>query len=168
MMQALKFWSGEWQREITGITGYNKAIVSMEPSPILLGVGYIIGPRIASVMVGGGILDGSVSGAHDRLLRRGCSGYSAAGPAADFAVERRRDLGAVCPLHRGGRGRRRRHLEHAQRSAAHFRLGGRQPARHAIRQADGAAAWPEPIAICQCPWSWPARSVWCWRSPSRT
>jgi putative OPT family oligopeptide transporter len=56
LMQAFKFWSGEWQREITGITGYRKAFVSLEPSPILLGVGYIIGPRIASVMVGGGIL----------------------------------------------------------------------------------------------------------------
>jgi putative OPT family oligopeptide transporter len=56
LMQALKLWSGEWQRPISGITGYNKAVVSIEPSPILVGVGYIIGPRIASVMVGGGIL----------------------------------------------------------------------------------------------------------------
>jgi putative OPT family oligopeptide transporter len=56
MMQALKLWSDDWRRPITGVTGYNKAIVSLEPSPILLGVGYIIGPRIASVMVGGGIL----------------------------------------------------------------------------------------------------------------
>jgi putative OPT family oligopeptide transporter len=56
LMQALKLWPGEWLREITGITGYKKAFVSLEPSPILLGVGYIIGPRIASVMVGGGIL----------------------------------------------------------------------------------------------------------------
>ena len=55
-MQAFKFWSGEWQKAIIGITGYNKAVVSLEPSPALLGVGYIIGPRIASVMVGGGIL----------------------------------------------------------------------------------------------------------------
>jgi putative OPT family oligopeptide transporter len=55
LMQACKFWSGEWQKAITGITGYNKAIVSLEPSPALLGVGYIIGPRIASVMVAGGI-----------------------------------------------------------------------------------------------------------------
>ena len=31
-------------------------MVSLEPDPALLGVGYIIGPRIASVMVGGGIL----------------------------------------------------------------------------------------------------------------
>ena len=35
--------------------GYTKAVVSLEPSPMLLGVGYIIGPRIASVMVAGGI-----------------------------------------------------------------------------------------------------------------
>jgi uncharacterized oligopeptide transporter (OPT) family protein len=54
-MQAFKLWSGEYQRAITGITGYSKAVVSLEPSPVLLGVGYIIGPRIASVMVAGGI-----------------------------------------------------------------------------------------------------------------
>jgi putative OPT family oligopeptide transporter len=55
MMAALKFWSEAWQKSISGITGYNKAVVSLEPSPMLLGVGYIIGPRIASVMVAGGI-----------------------------------------------------------------------------------------------------------------
>jgi putative OPT family oligopeptide transporter len=56
LMQATKFWAGEWQRAITGITGYNKAVVSLEPAPALLGVGYIIGPRISSVLVGGGLL----------------------------------------------------------------------------------------------------------------
>ncbi|MBX6313420.1 MAG: oligopeptide transporter, OPT family, partial [Isosphaeraceae bacterium] len=56
LMQALKLWPGEWDRAITGIKGYHKAVVSLEPSPALLGVGYIIGPRIASVMVGGGLL----------------------------------------------------------------------------------------------------------------
>ncbi|MFO0888355.1 MAG: oligopeptide transporter, OPT family [Isosphaeraceae bacterium] len=55
-MKGLKLWPSEWDRAITGIKGYNKAIVSLEPDPALLGVGYIIGPRIASVMVGGGIL----------------------------------------------------------------------------------------------------------------
>src|SRR6185312_6883447 len=35
-MQALKFWSGEWQKAVKGITGYNKAVVSLEPSPVLL------------------------------------------------------------------------------------------------------------------------------------
>jgi putative OPT family oligopeptide transporter len=56
LMQAFKFWSGEWQKAIAGITGYRNAVVAIDPSPALLGVGYIIGPRIASVMVGGGIL----------------------------------------------------------------------------------------------------------------
>jgi putative OPT family oligopeptide transporter len=54
--QALKLWAGEWRQAVTGIQGYNKAEVSLEPAPALLGVGYIIGPRIASVMVGGGLL----------------------------------------------------------------------------------------------------------------
>src|SRR5581483_1412179 len=56
LMQATKFWAGEWQKAITGISGYTKAVVSLEPSPMLLGVGYIIGPRISSVLVGGGLL----------------------------------------------------------------------------------------------------------------
>ncbi|HWT78135.1 MAG TPA: OPT/YSL family transporter, partial [Candidatus Methylomirabilis sp.] len=56
LMKGLKLWSSEWDRAITGIKGYTKAVVSLEPDPVLLGVGYIIGPRIASVMVGGGIL----------------------------------------------------------------------------------------------------------------
>jgi putative OPT family oligopeptide transporter len=55
LMQAFKFWPDQWQKAVGGITGYNKAVVSLEPSPMLLGVGYIIGPRIASVMVAGGI-----------------------------------------------------------------------------------------------------------------
>ncbi len=55
LMQALKFWNELWQRPLSGIAGYDKAVVSLEPSPMLLGVGYIIGPRIASVMVAGGI-----------------------------------------------------------------------------------------------------------------
>jgi putative OPT family oligopeptide transporter len=56
LMQGLKIWSSEWDKAITGIRGYTKAVVAIEPAPALLGVGYIIGPRIASVMVGGGFL----------------------------------------------------------------------------------------------------------------
>ena len=56
LMQATKFWASEWKRPITRIAGYKKAVVSLEPSPMLLGVGYIIGPRISSVMVSGGII----------------------------------------------------------------------------------------------------------------
>ncbi|WP_165074004.1 OPT family oligopeptide transporter [Paludisphaera rhizosphaerae] len=56
LMQGLKLWPAEWDHAITGIKGYNKAVVALEPDPTLLGVGYIIGPRIAAVMVGGGLL----------------------------------------------------------------------------------------------------------------
>lgn len=56
LMQGLKLWSSEWEKAVTGIRGYTKAVVSLEPAPALLGVGYIIGPRIAAVMVGGGML----------------------------------------------------------------------------------------------------------------
>jgi putative OPT family oligopeptide transporter len=56
MRKALKLWSEQWDQPITGVSGYNKAVVSLESDPALLGVGYIIGPRIAAVMVGGGIL----------------------------------------------------------------------------------------------------------------
>src|SRR3954466_584652 len=45
LMQGLKFWASEWDRLVTGIPGYKKAVVALEPSPALLGVGYIIGPR---------------------------------------------------------------------------------------------------------------------------
>jgi putative OPT family oligopeptide transporter len=56
LMQGLKFWSESWEKTIGGIKGYDKAVVSLDPSPALLGVGYIIGQRIASVMVAGSIL----------------------------------------------------------------------------------------------------------------
>jgi putative OPT family oligopeptide transporter len=56
LMQALKLWTSDWKAALTGIKGYNKAEIALEPAPALLGVGYIIGPRIASVMVGGGLL----------------------------------------------------------------------------------------------------------------
>jgi putative OPT family oligopeptide transporter len=55
LMQGVKLWASEWDRAIAGIKGYSKAVVALEPSPALLGVGYIIGPRIASVMVAGGL-----------------------------------------------------------------------------------------------------------------
>lgn len=53
MMSGLKFW-----KEIPDkvLTWYQGARVAAEISPELLGVGYIIGPRVASYMFGGGIM----------------------------------------------------------------------------------------------------------------
>ena len=56
-MQGLKLWQEYPGRAIAGFRG---AVVACEASPVLLGVGYIIGPRIARVMVGGGILSALV------------------------------------------------------------------------------------------------------------
>jgi putative OPT family oligopeptide transporter len=56
MTEGLKLWPTKWEAAITGVKGYDKAVVAMDSDPTLLGVGYIIGPRIAAVMVGGGLL----------------------------------------------------------------------------------------------------------------
>ena len=49
--------SGLWRGEVsTAIPVLPKAQLGLETSPALLGVGYILGPRIAGVMVGGGLL----------------------------------------------------------------------------------------------------------------
>ena len=53
LMQGLKLWQEYPEKAIKGFAG---AVVACEASPVLLGVGYIIGTRIACVMVGGGIL----------------------------------------------------------------------------------------------------------------
>ena len=53
LMQGLELWKEIPSRAIGGFKG---AVAALEVSPALLGVGYIIGPKIASVMVGGGLL----------------------------------------------------------------------------------------------------------------
>src|ERR1044071_5837135 len=49
----MKLWNDVPERLLSWFKG---AAVSAEVSPELLGVGYIIGPRISCIMVGGGIL----------------------------------------------------------------------------------------------------------------
>ncbi len=53
MMQALKSWQEYPRRAIGQIQG---AEVALEASPLLMGVGYIIGFRISCVMAGGGLM----------------------------------------------------------------------------------------------------------------
>ena len=52
-MEACKLWQ---QYPAKAFTRYKGAVLSLDSSPILMGVGYIIGPRIASVTVAGGLL----------------------------------------------------------------------------------------------------------------
>lgn len=63
LMKALKFWPDEPSRDLTFKRGdgstafeFKGAHIALEASPALLGVGYVIGPRIASIMVAGGVL----------------------------------------------------------------------------------------------------------------
>jgi len=56
LMEAAKLWTKEPSKLITGVKGYEKAVIACDPSPALLGVGYIIGRKTASVMVAGGVL----------------------------------------------------------------------------------------------------------------
>jgi putative OPT family oligopeptide transporter len=61
-MQALHLWKEvastalSWTSAVGKTVGLKGATLSMELSPSLLGVGYIIGPKIASIMVAGGVL----------------------------------------------------------------------------------------------------------------
>ncbi|MBI4717781.1 MAG: oligopeptide transporter, OPT family [Planctomycetes bacterium] len=57
LMKALKLWLDEPHRLLKfGKLEFKGAEVALESSPALLGVGYVIGPRISCIMVGGGIL----------------------------------------------------------------------------------------------------------------
>ena len=53
VMEGLKAWQ---QYPSKALGSFKAAVVTLEASPVLLGVGYIIGFRISCVMVGGGIL----------------------------------------------------------------------------------------------------------------
>ena len=53
LMQGAKLWQ-EYPSKV--IKGYKGAVVTLEASPILMGVGYIIGYRTSCVMVSGGVL----------------------------------------------------------------------------------------------------------------
>lgn len=63
IMQAMKFWPDEPSRLLKFLRSdgstlfeFRGASVALEAKPALLGVGYVIGPRIACIMVAGGIL----------------------------------------------------------------------------------------------------------------
>ena len=55
LMQVFSFWKGTPTKEF-GESTFKGGSVSLANDPTLLGVGYIIGPRIAGLMMGGGIL----------------------------------------------------------------------------------------------------------------
>ena len=84
--------------------------VSIENNPALLGVGYIIGPRIASIMVGGGVLSYLVLIPAIKYFGSGwATPLGARDRSPDQGHERLADPESLRPLHRRRRGRSRRH-----------------------------------------------------------
>src|SRR4051812_1642115 len=55
LMQVFSFWKGTPEKQFSDTT-FKGGSVSLANDPTLLGVGYIIGPKIAGLMMGGGIL----------------------------------------------------------------------------------------------------------------
>ena len=55
LMQVFSFWKGEPEKQFSDTT-LKGGSVALENNPALLGVGYIIGPYISSIMMAGGVL----------------------------------------------------------------------------------------------------------------
>lgn len=55
LMQVFSLWKGEPEKELSDNT-LKGGSIALENNPALLGVGYIIGPYIAAIMMGGGVL----------------------------------------------------------------------------------------------------------------
>lgn len=55
LMQVFSFWNPEPHKELSDNT-IKGGSVALENNPALLGVGYIIGPRVSGIMLGGGVL----------------------------------------------------------------------------------------------------------------
>ena len=102
LMEAMKLWQQYPEKAIERFTA---AVVTLEASPVLLGVGYIIGFRTSCVMVGGRYAGGAGPGAGDRALRRQCRRTDLPRDEADQGDDARGDPASVRALHRrrGGR-----------------------------------------------------------------
>ena len=177
LMKGLKLWSSEWDKAITGIKGYTKAVVSLEPDPVLLGVGYIIGPRIASVMVGGGILTALMLTPMIAYFGDGLPEVLPPGQQKISVMSAETNLEPVCAVHRRRGGGRGWHPQHAQRPAADHLVGSGQLQRDGLEpearnsrpaMARRKTVGPGPTATSRCRWFCLAASGWWPRSPRRT
>ena len=102
--------------------------ISAEISPELLGVGYIIGPRIASIMCAGGVLAYLVLIPADQVLRRRPRRRrSRPGTMPICEMTPGRDPRRLRPLHRRRRGRRGRHHQPAALAADDLAQPARGP-----------------------------------------
>ena len=152
-MSAFKGWK-DTPEKIFGAP-FNGGSIAAEISPELLGVGYIIGPRISAIMAAGGVLSYLVLIPLIKFFGETAAGAIAPGtiPIKDMAPQDRSRR--LRPLHRRRRGGGRRHHQPvafaADDLARHpgglvgLRHGGRTGARR------GGAAPTGPVdEICRC------------------
>jgi putative OPT family oligopeptide transporter len=126
--------------------------VGMEISPELLGVGYIIGPRIASIMCAGGVLAYLVLIPMIRFFGENLAAPLAPAHSADRHHGARRHPRILRALHRGGRRGRWRHHQRDPFAADDLARVGRRAGGH-----------PEVARRCARPASkrWRARTATC-------
>ena len=117
LMAAFKLWK-DVPEKIFGAP-LKGGSISAEISPELLGVGYIIGPRIASIMMAGGVLSCLVLTPLIKFFGEGLNVVLPAGHQAHRRHEPGRHPQRLHPLHRRRRGRRRRHHQPAALAAHH-------------------------------------------------
>jgi len=95
LMDALHLWRKDVEQPLytEGGAGLRGGVVGAELAPELLGVGYIIGPRIASIMISGGVLAYLVIGPLIKMF--GDAVPVAIAPAAAGQLIRDMDIGAI-------------------------------------------------------------------------
>jgi uncharacterized oligopeptide transporter (OPT) family protein len=126
LMQEARLWQ---EIPARAIQGYKGAVVACEVAPALLGVGYIIGPRIASVMVGGGVLAALVLTPAIAFFGQGATVLPGTQPIAAMSPRR----SATSTSSTSGRGGRHGRDHQPVPGPAPDRLvDGRGPARPAV------------------------------------
>ena len=126
--------------------GLKGAAISGDLSPELLGVGYLIGPRIACLMMAGAVLSFFVLGPLIATFGENLNDARAAGRSRidektgegqgpDPQHGPGRHLQELPALHRRRGGGGRRHHQHVPGAAAHHQLDRRRPARPARQPA---------------------------------
>ncbi|MCK7473106.1 MAG: hypothetical protein MZV49_05545 [Rhodopseudomonas palustris] len=153
---------GRWSRSRAGRTSRERSSArpsraarsAAEISPELLGVGYIIGPRIASIMCAGGVLAYLVLIPLIKFFGDALSAAARARHQLDQRNEPEPDSRRLRPLHRRRRGGRRRHHQPVALAADHLaRPAGRACATSAARDARASCLRTEQ----DIPMKWVAR-----------
>ena len=128
LMQGLRLWKEVPSQALGWFRG---AELSLEASPMLLGVGYIIGTRVSCIMLAGAVLSYPRVRAGDSLLRRRLERAAVPGHETDPGHDDRRNPPGVPAVHRRRGGRDGRHHQPVPGDSADRQLAGGRLARPA-------------------------------------